>query len=114
MIYINFAITRCDCFFCLFQSGIDITKILSAKKKLEAKRKRHEEKTAKKAKKTAKKNAVDMVRMTGEIIFTVTDTKRSENVLSLIEISTYSRCNCPLIEMLFRLRNISKEVFKHS
>lgn len=39
------------------KSGIDITKILSAKKKLEAKRKRHEKKIAKKA---AKKNAVDM------------------------------------------------------
>ncbi|XP_037628926.1 solute carrier family 26 member 6 isoform X1 [Sebastes umbrosus] len=39
------------------KSGIDITKILSAKKKLEAKRKRHEKKMAKKA---AKKNAVDM------------------------------------------------------
>uniref|UniRef100_A0A671YRC7 Solute carrier family 26 member 6 n=1 Tax=Sparus aurata TaxID=8175 RepID=A0A671YRC7_SPAAU len=40
------------------KSGIDITKILSAKKKLEAKRKRHEAKIAKKA---AKKNAVHMV-----------------------------------------------------
>ncbi|XP_063751195.1 solute carrier family 26 member 6-like isoform X3 [Eleginops maclovinus] len=39
------------------KSGIDITKILSAKKKLEAKRKRHEKKNAKKA---AKSNAVDM------------------------------------------------------
>ncbi|XP_073325629.1 solute carrier family 26 member 6 isoform X1 [Pagrus major] len=39
------------------KSGIDITKILSAKKKLEAKRKRHEKKIAKKA---AKKNAVHM------------------------------------------------------
>ncbi|XP_032376851.1 solute carrier family 26 member 6 [Etheostoma spectabile] len=39
------------------KSGIDITKILSAKKKLEAKRKRHEQKNAKKA---AKKNTVDM------------------------------------------------------
>uniref|UniRef100_A0A4W6G7L2 Solute carrier family 26 member 6 n=1 Tax=Lates calcarifer TaxID=8187 RepID=A0A4W6G7L2_LATCA len=39
------------------KSGIDITKILSAKKKLEAKRKRHEEKNAKKAKKAAKKSA---------------------------------------------------------
>ncbi|XP_029912187.1 solute carrier family 26 member 6 [Myripristis murdjan] len=42
------------------KSGIDITKILSAKKKLEAKRKRHEKKEAKKAKKDAKKNAQDM------------------------------------------------------
>ncbi|XP_040009815.1 solute carrier family 26 member 6 isoform X2 [Xiphias gladius] len=40
------------------KSGIDITKVLSAKKKLEAKRKRHEKKIAKKAKKAAKKNAV--------------------------------------------------------
>ncbi|KAK5894337.1 hypothetical protein CesoFtcFv8_011040 [Champsocephalus esox] len=39
------------------KSGIDITKFLSAKKKLEAKRKRHEKKNAKKA---AKNNAVDM------------------------------------------------------
>uniref|UniRef100_UPI0037E79A69 solute carrier family 26 member 6-like isoform X2 n=1 Tax=Semicossyphus pulcher TaxID=241346 RepID=UPI0037E79A69 len=39
------------------KSGIDITKILSAKKKLEAKRKRHEKKNAQKAKKDAKKNA---------------------------------------------------------
>ncbi|XP_029290942.1 solute carrier family 26 member 6 [Cottoperca gobio] len=39
------------------KSGIDITKILSAKKKLEATRKRHEKKNEKKA---AKKNAVDM------------------------------------------------------
>ncbi|XP_070767116.1 solute carrier family 26 member 6 [Enoplosus armatus] len=38
------------------KSGIDITKILSAKKKLEAKRKRHEKKNAKKAKKAAKTN----------------------------------------------------------
>ncbi|KAK2851156.1 hypothetical protein Q5P01_007432 [Channa striata] len=40
--------------------GIDITKFLSAKKKLEAKRKRQEKKNAKKAKKAAKKNTVDM------------------------------------------------------
>uniref|UniRef100_A0A3Q3JJA4 STAS domain-containing protein n=1 Tax=Monopterus albus TaxID=43700 RepID=A0A3Q3JJA4_MONAL len=39
------------------KSGIDITKILSAKKKLEAKRKKHEKKNAKKA---AKQNAVNM------------------------------------------------------
>ncbi|XP_042348506.1 LOW QUALITY PROTEIN: solute carrier family 26 member 6 [Plectropomus leopardus] len=39
------------------KSGIDIIKILSAKKKLEDKRKRHEKKNAKKA---AKKNTVDM------------------------------------------------------
>ncbi|XP_031142366.1 solute carrier family 26 member 6 isoform X2 [Sander lucioperca] len=39
------------------KSGIDITKILSAKRKLDAKRKRHEKKNAKKA---AKKNTVDM------------------------------------------------------
>lgn len=47
-----------------FQSGIDITKILSAKKKLEAKRKRHEKKMAKKAEKAKKElqsNGVDMV-----------------------------------------------------
>ncbi|XP_041802711.1 solute carrier family 26 member 6 [Chelmon rostratus] len=44
------------------KSGINITKILSKKKKLEAKRKRHEKKIAKKAKKAAKKNAVDMER----------------------------------------------------
>uniref|UniRef100_A0A3Q1HZQ6 STAS domain-containing protein n=1 Tax=Anabas testudineus TaxID=64144 RepID=A0A3Q1HZQ6_ANATE len=43
--------------------GVDITKLLSAKKKLEAKRKRHEKEEAKKAKK-AKKNADDMVRKT--------------------------------------------------
>ncbi|XP_067447772.1 solute carrier family 26 member 6 [Thunnus thynnus] len=42
------------------KSGIDITKILSAKKKLEAKRKRHEQKIAKKAKKAAKKNKTNM------------------------------------------------------
>ncbi|XP_053172865.1 solute carrier family 26 member 6 [Scomber japonicus] len=42
------------------KSGIDITKILSAKKKLEAKKKRHEENLAKKAKKAAKKNKIDM------------------------------------------------------
>ncbi|XP_062283374.1 solute carrier family 26 member 6 [Scomber scombrus] len=41
------------------KSGIDITKILSAKKKLEAKRKRHEQNLAKKAKKAAKKNKID-------------------------------------------------------
>ncbi|KAM7404424.1 hypothetical protein PAMP_011769 [Pampus punctatissimus] len=41
------------------QSGIDITKILSAKKKLEDKKKRHEQKIAKKAKKAAKRNNVD-------------------------------------------------------
>ncbi|XP_075949600.1 solute carrier family 26 member 6 [Anarhichas minor] len=39
------------------KSGIDITKLLSAKKKLEAKRKSHEKKNAKEA---AKRNAVDM------------------------------------------------------
>ncbi|KAM6928634.1 solute carrier family 26 member 6 isoform 2-T2 [Lycodopsis pacificus] len=39
------------------KSGIDITKLLSAKKKLEAKRKRHEKKNAKEA---AKRNAVDV------------------------------------------------------
>ena len=45
-----------------FQSGIDITKILSAKKKLEDKRKRHEKKIAKKAKKQLQINGVGMVR----------------------------------------------------
>ncbi|KAI3357252.1 hypothetical protein L3Q82_015701 [Scortum barcoo] len=39
------------------KAGIDITKILSVKKKLEAKKKRHEKKNTKKA---AKKNKVDM------------------------------------------------------
>uniref|UniRef100_A0A3B3YZC8 STAS domain-containing protein n=1 Tax=Poecilia mexicana TaxID=48701 RepID=A0A3B3YZC8_9TELE len=38
------------------KSGLDITKMLSIKKKLEAKRKRHEKKLAKKAKKELKKN----------------------------------------------------------
>lgn len=52
----------CDWLF-LFQSGIDITKILSAKKKLEAKRKRHEKKNAKKA---LKRGGVDAVRWTLE------------------------------------------------
>ncbi|KAM4563680.1 solute carrier family 26 member 6 [Odontesthes bonariensis] len=42
------------------KSGIDITKILSAKKKLEAKRKRHDKKNAKKAKKELQRNGVDM------------------------------------------------------
>ncbi|XP_021174291.2 solute carrier family 26 member 6 isoform X1 [Fundulus heteroclitus] len=42
------------------KSGIDITKILSIKKKLEAKRKRHEKKMAKKAKKELKKKGIDM------------------------------------------------------
>ncbi|XP_024148738.1 solute carrier family 26 member 6 [Oryzias melastigma] len=42
------------------KSGIDITKILSAKKKLEAKRQRHEKKVAKKAKKELKSNGVNM------------------------------------------------------
>jgi len=51
-------------FLCFFQSGIDITKILSAKKKLEAKKKRHDKKNAKKAKKELHKNGVDMVRIT--------------------------------------------------
>ncbi|XP_071331340.1 solute carrier family 26 member 6 [Trachinotus anak] len=41
------------------KSGVDITKILSAKKKLEAKRKRHEKKNAKKARKEAKRNTED-------------------------------------------------------
>ncbi|RVE70249.1 hypothetical protein OJAV_G00063070 [Oryzias javanicus] len=41
------------------KSGIDITKILSAKKKLEAKRQRHEKKVAKKAKKELKRNEVN-------------------------------------------------------
>lgn len=56
-------------FCCFFQSGIDITKILSAKKKIEAKKKRHEENLAKKAKKAAKKNKIDMVRRIRDIIF---------------------------------------------
>uniref|UniRef100_A0A8C3ANX6 Solute carrier family 26 member 6 n=1 Tax=Cyclopterus lumpus TaxID=8103 RepID=A0A8C3ANX6_CYCLU len=51
------------------KSGIDITNILSAKKKLEVKRTRHEKKNAKKA---AKRKAVDMVRTTGDTI-TVND-----------------------------------------
>ncbi|KAM4570601.1 solute carrier family 26 member 6 [Fundulus diaphanus] len=42
------------------KSGIDITKILSIKKKLEAKRKRHEKKMAKKAKKELKEKGIDM------------------------------------------------------
>ena len=45
----------------LFQAGIDITKILSAKKKLENKRKRFEKKEAKEAEKAAKKNGQEMV-----------------------------------------------------
>ncbi|XP_017266745.1 solute carrier family 26 member 6 [Kryptolebias marmoratus] len=42
------------------KSGIDITKLLSAKKKLEAKRKRHEKKNAKKAKKELQRNGVNL------------------------------------------------------
>ncbi|XP_014850627.1 PREDICTED: solute carrier family 26 member 6 isoform X2 [Poecilia mexicana] len=42
------------------KSGLDITKMLSIKKKLEAKRKRHEKKLAKKAKKELKKNKADI------------------------------------------------------
>ncbi|KAM6977372.1 solute carrier family 26 member 6 [Aplochiton taeniatus] len=42
------------------KTGLDITKILSLKKKLETKRLRHEKKEAKKAKKAAKKNTQDM------------------------------------------------------
>lgn len=41
------------------KSGIDITKMLAAKKKLEAKMKRQEKKNAKKAKKALKKNGMD-------------------------------------------------------
>uniref|UniRef100_A0A8C4GFE2 Solute carrier family 26 member 6 n=1 Tax=Dicentrarchus labrax TaxID=13489 RepID=A0A8C4GFE2_DICLA len=55
------------------KSGFNITKILSAKKKLEAKRKRHEKKNAKKAKKAAKNNAVDPGKVTRDMIFTVND-----------------------------------------
>uniref|UniRef100_A0A8C4DGB5 Solute carrier family 26 member 6 n=1 Tax=Dicentrarchus labrax TaxID=13489 RepID=A0A8C4DGB5_DICLA len=61
------------------KSGFNITKILSAKKKLEAKRKRHEKKNAKKAKKAAKNNAVDPGKVTRDMIFTVND----EFILSL-------------------------------
>ncbi|XP_035512371.1 solute carrier family 26 member 6 [Morone saxatilis] len=59
------------------KSGINITKILSAKKKLEAKRKRHEKKNAKKAKKAAKNNTVDQVK--GE-------PEKEENDIAIIEI----------------------------
>uniref|UniRef100_A0A672GGY2 STAS domain-containing protein n=1 Tax=Salarias fasciatus TaxID=181472 RepID=A0A672GGY2_SALFA len=48
------------------KSGIDITKILSARKKLEAKKKRHEKKVAKKAKKALKMNGVDHVNIVVE------------------------------------------------
>uniref|UniRef100_A0A3B4FWQ4 Solute carrier family 26 member 6 n=1 Tax=Pundamilia nyererei TaxID=303518 RepID=A0A3B4FWQ4_9CICH len=41
------------------KSGFDITKLLSAKKKLEAKKQRHEKKEAKRVKKELKKNGVD-------------------------------------------------------
>uniref|UniRef100_A0AAZ3NZU0 STAS domain-containing protein n=1 Tax=Oncorhynchus tshawytscha TaxID=74940 RepID=A0AAZ3NZU0_ONCTS len=44
------------------KSGIDITKLISQKKKAEAKRLRKEKKEARKAKKDAKKNAQDWVR----------------------------------------------------
>ncbi|KAJ3586795.1 hypothetical protein NHX12_013187 [Muraenolepis orangiensis] len=40
----------------IFQTGLDISTILTAKKKLEAKRKRHEQEEAKRAKKAARKN----------------------------------------------------------
>ncbi|XP_031601254.1 solute carrier family 26 member 6 [Oreochromis aureus] len=42
------------------KSGFDITKLLSAKKKLEAKKKRHEKKEAKRVKKELKQNGVDV------------------------------------------------------
>ncbi|CAI5646986.1 solute carrier family 26 member 6 [Oreochromis niloticus] len=44
------------------KSGFDITKLLSAKKKLEAKKKRHEKKEAKRVKKELKQNGVDVNR----------------------------------------------------
>ncbi|XP_026009578.1 solute carrier family 26 member 6 [Astatotilapia calliptera] len=44
------------------KSGFDITKLLSAKKKLEAKKQRHEKKEAKRVKKELKKNGVDVNR----------------------------------------------------
>uniref|UniRef100_A0A3P8QI97 STAS domain-containing protein n=1 Tax=Astatotilapia calliptera TaxID=8154 RepID=A0A3P8QI97_ASTCA len=42
------------------KSGFDITKLLSAKKKLEAKKQRHEKKEAKRVKKELKKNGLNM------------------------------------------------------
>uniref|UniRef100_A0AAQ4PVT0 STAS domain-containing protein n=1 Tax=Gasterosteus aculeatus aculeatus TaxID=481459 RepID=A0AAQ4PVT0_GASAC len=72
------------------KSGIDITKLLSAKKKLEAKRKRHEKKNAKKA---AKRSAANLVR-TARDTMTVNDTievfvhfiqKRTDHHPSLID-----------------------------
>lgn len=42
-------LTVVSAFFLPFQSGINIAKVLSAKRKLEAKRKRHEKKMARQA-----------------------------------------------------------------
>ncbi|XP_051280435.1 solute carrier family 26 member 6 isoform X1 [Dicentrarchus labrax] len=67
------------------KSGFNITKILSAKKKLEAKRKRHEKKNAKKAKKAAKNNAVDPGKVTRDMIFTG-EPEKEEKDIAIIEI----------------------------
>uniref|UniRef100_A0AAQ4PRZ7 SLC26A/SulP transporter domain-containing protein n=1 Tax=Gasterosteus aculeatus aculeatus TaxID=481459 RepID=A0AAQ4PRZ7_GASAC len=96
------------------KSGIDITKLLSAKKKLEAKRKRHEKKNAKKA---AKRSAANLVR-TARDTMTVNDTievfvhfiqKRTDHHPSLIDtfqtqLSFYTK--------VFLLNR--KKIFKHS
>uniref|UniRef100_A0AAQ4PK25 SLC26A/SulP transporter domain-containing protein n=1 Tax=Gasterosteus aculeatus aculeatus TaxID=481459 RepID=A0AAQ4PK25_GASAC len=95
------------------KSGIDITKLLSAKKKLEAKRKRHEKKNAKKA---AKRSAANLVR-TARDTMTVNDTievfvhfiqKRTDHHPSLIDtfqtqLSFYTK--------VFLLNR--KKIFKH-
>ncbi len=48
------------------QTGVDVAKLLSHKKKLEAKRLRKEKKAAKKAKKEAKKRAKEAVKAAKE------------------------------------------------
>ena len=52
------------CLFHFFQSGIDINKIMSAKKKLEAKRKKLDKKNAKRA---AKRTAANKVRVGSDV-----------------------------------------------
>uniref|UniRef100_A0A665TM62 Solute carrier family 26 member 6 n=1 Tax=Echeneis naucrates TaxID=173247 RepID=A0A665TM62_ECHNA len=65
--------------------GVDITKILSAKKKLEAKKKRNEMKNAKKAKNAAKKNAIDMLSETKVFILSPADREKTFNFDMLFE-----------------------------
>uniref|UniRef100_A0A8C4DG81 Solute carrier family 26 member 6 n=1 Tax=Dicentrarchus labrax TaxID=13489 RepID=A0A8C4DG81_DICLA len=94
------------------KSGFNITKILSAKKKLEAKRKRHEKKNAKKAKKAAKNNAGEPEKEEKDIAIIEIDAEHDPSLprAIILDLSPVNFLDTVGVKTLRRIRNDYEEI----